>query len=98
MTSLSSWTPSVERWPETSGHSTIQGRAAAADTSSARREPRRVRRGHARANHDQGLIPVKLVAFGRAVNVTLGLPIVRTSVDHGRHSTSRARESRTLGA
>ena len=33
--------------------------------------------------HDQGLIPVKLIAFGRAVNVTLGLPIVRTSVDHG---------------
>jgi 4-hydroxythreonine-4-phosphate dehydrogenase len=33
--------------------------------------------------HDQGLIPVKLEAFGRAVNVTLGLPIVRTSVDHG---------------
>jgi 4-hydroxythreonine-4-phosphate dehydrogenase len=33
--------------------------------------------------HDQGLIPVKLVAFGRAVNVTLGLPILRTSVDHG---------------
>jgi 4-hydroxythreonine-4-phosphate dehydrogenase len=29
------------------------------------------------------LIPIKLVAFGRAVNVTLGLPIVRTSVDHG---------------
>ncbi len=33
--------------------------------------------------HDQGLIPVKLAAFGKAVNVTLGLPIVRTSVDHG---------------
>ena len=33
--------------------------------------------------HDQGLIPIKLVAFGQAVNVTLGLPIVRTSVDHG---------------
>jgi 4-hydroxythreonine-4-phosphate dehydrogenase len=33
--------------------------------------------------HDQGLIPVKLLAFGRAVNVTLGLPFVRTSVDHG---------------
>ena len=33
--------------------------------------------------HDQGLIPVKLMAFGQAVNVTLGLPIVRTSVDHG---------------
>jgi 4-hydroxythreonine-4-phosphate dehydrogenase len=33
--------------------------------------------------HDQGLVPVKLLAFGSAVNVTLGLPIVRTSVDHG---------------
>lgn len=33
--------------------------------------------------HDQGLIPVKLLAFGTAVNVTLGLPIVRTSPDHG---------------
>ena len=35
------------------------------------------------AYHDQGLIPVKLLGFGSAVNVTLGLPIVRTSVDHG---------------
>jgi len=33
--------------------------------------------------HDQGLIPAKLVAFGQTVNVTLGLPIIRTSVDHG---------------
>ena len=33
--------------------------------------------------HDQGLIPVKLLHFHDAVNVTLGLPIVRTSVDHG---------------
>lgn len=33
--------------------------------------------------HDQGLIPVKLLAFGQSVNVTLGLPIIRTSVDHG---------------
>ena len=33
--------------------------------------------------HDQGLIPVKLLAFGQAVNVTLGLPMIRTSVDHG---------------
>jgi 4-hydroxythreonine-4-phosphate dehydrogenase len=33
--------------------------------------------------HDQGLIPIKLIAFGKAVNVTLGLPIIRTSVDHG---------------
>ena len=35
------------------------------------------------AYHDQGLIPVKLLGFGSAVNVTLGLPIIRTSVDHG---------------
>jgi len=35
------------------------------------------------AYHDQGLIPVKLLAHGRAVNVTLGLPFVRTSADHG---------------
>ncbi|MGF1656678.1 MAG: 4-hydroxythreonine-4-phosphate dehydrogenase PdxA [Verrucomicrobiales bacterium] len=33
--------------------------------------------------HDQGLIPLKLLGFGEAVNVTLGLPIVRTSVGHG---------------
>lgn len=33
--------------------------------------------------HDQGLIPVKLVDFDESVNVTLGLPIVRTSPDHG---------------
>lgn len=33
--------------------------------------------------HDQALIPVKLVDFEAAVNVTLGLPIVRTSPDHG---------------
>jgi 4-hydroxythreonine-4-phosphate dehydrogenase len=33
--------------------------------------------------HDQALIPVKTLAFERAVNVTLGLPFVRTSPDHG---------------
>ncbi len=33
--------------------------------------------------HDQGLIPIKMLAFDSAVNLTLGLPIVRTSVDHG---------------
>jgi 4-hydroxythreonine-4-phosphate dehydrogenase len=35
------------------------------------------------AYHDQGLIPFKLVAFQTGVNVTLGLPIIRTSPDHG---------------
>jgi 4-hydroxythreonine-4-phosphate dehydrogenase len=33
--------------------------------------------------HDQGLIPLKMIHFSDGVNVTLGLPIVRTSVDHG---------------
>ncbi|WP_269623950.1 4-hydroxythreonine-4-phosphate dehydrogenase PdxA [Prochlorococcus marinus] len=33
--------------------------------------------------HDQGLIPVKLIAFDEAINTTLGLPFVRTSPDHG---------------
>ncbi len=33
--------------------------------------------------HDQGLIPLKALAFDDAVNITLGLPIIRTSVDHG---------------
>jgi 4-hydroxythreonine-4-phosphate dehydrogenase len=33
--------------------------------------------------HDQGLIPFKMLSFNDGVNVTLGLPIIRTSVDHG---------------
>jgi 4-hydroxythreonine-4-phosphate dehydrogenase len=33
--------------------------------------------------HDQGLIPLKALAFDSAINITLGLPVVRTSVDHG---------------
>ncbi|MEE8350770.1 MAG: 4-hydroxythreonine-4-phosphate dehydrogenase PdxA, partial [Rhodospirillales bacterium] len=33
--------------------------------------------------HDQALIPIKAIAFETAVNVTLGLPFVRTSPDHG---------------
>ena len=33
--------------------------------------------------HDQGLTPLKYAGFGESVNITLGLPIIRTSVDHG---------------
>lgn len=33
--------------------------------------------------HDQGMIPIKMASMDRAVNITLGLPIIRTSVDHG---------------
>ncbi len=44
--------------------------------------------------HDQGHIPVKLYGFERGVNVTLGLPIIRTSVDHG---TAYGRAGKRLG-
>ena len=33
--------------------------------------------------HDQGLIPIKLMAFEQAINTTVGLPFIRTSPDHG---------------
>jgi 4-hydroxythreonine-4-phosphate dehydrogenase len=33
--------------------------------------------------HDQALVPIKTIAFDEAVNVTLGLPFIRTSPDHG---------------
>jgi 4-hydroxythreonine-4-phosphate dehydrogenase len=33
--------------------------------------------------HDQGHIPIKLFGFDQGVNITLGLPFIRTSVDHG---------------
>ncbi len=39
--------------------------------------------GYLALYHDQGLIPVKMMAFDRAVNTTIGLPFVRTSPDHG---------------
>ena len=47
-------------------------------------EDRRARYdGYVVMYHDQGLIPFKMLSFDRGVNITLGLPIVRTSVDHG---------------
>ncbi|MFA7061535.1 MAG: 4-hydroxythreonine-4-phosphate dehydrogenase PdxA [Pedobacter sp.] len=52
--------------------------------------------------HDQGLIPLKMLYFDDAVNVTLGLPIIRTSVDHGTAydlaGTGTASESSLLAA
>jgi 4-hydroxythreonine-4-phosphate dehydrogenase len=52
--------------------------------------------------HDQALIPIKTLAFDRAVNVTLGLPFVRTSPDHGTAydiaGTGRARPDSFLAA
>lgn len=52
--------------------------------------------------HDQGLIPLKMLHFDDAVNITLGLPIVRTSVDHGTAynlaGTTKASEKSLLAA
>ena len=52
--------------------------------------------------HDQGHIPMKLLAFDSGVNVSLGLPIIRTSVDHGTAfdiaGTGRASEASLLAA
>ena len=52
--------------------------------------------------HDQGHIPMKLLAFDRGVNVSMGLPIIRTSVDHGTAfdiaGTGKAREDSLLAA
>ncbi|WP_243364803.1 4-hydroxythreonine-4-phosphate dehydrogenase PdxA [Fundidesulfovibrio terrae] len=48
--------------------------------------------------HDQGLAPLKLVHFGEAVNVTLGLPFVRTSVDHGTGYDLVGRDTADMGS
>ncbi len=48
--------------------------------------------------HDQGLPVLKHLGFGRAVNVTLGLPIVRTSVDHGTALTLAGTDRADLGS
>jgi 4-hydroxythreonine-4-phosphate dehydrogenase len=45
--------------------------------------PQRAHDGYLALYHDQGLIPVKLMGFDRAVNTTIGLPFIRTSPDHG---------------
>ena len=71
--------PAVEAAGRAASTSRVRGRATRSSCRAARGEFDAV----IACYHDQGLIPVKLLAFGRAVNVTLGLPIVRTSVDHG---------------
>ena len=52
--------------------------------------------------HDQALIPIKTIDFDRAVNITLGLPFIRTSPDHGTAldiaGTGTARESSLVAA
>ena len=48
--------------------------------------------------HDQGLAPLKYATFGQGINITLGLPIIRTSVDHGTALDLAGRPVSDLGA
>ena len=48
--------------------------------------------------HDQGLIPVKLLGWDKAVNHTLGLPIIRTSPDHGTAFDIAGRNTASAGS
>jgi 4-hydroxythreonine-4-phosphate dehydrogenase len=48
--------------------------------------------------HDQGLIPVKLLGWDKAVNYTLGLPIIRTSPDHGTAFDIAGRNTASAGS
>jgi len=61
--------PPDTRWVE-AGRAWFDPQARAAD-------------GYLALYHDQGLIPLKLLAFDQAVNMTVGLPFLRTSPDHG---------------
>jgi 4-hydroxythreonine-4-phosphate dehydrogenase len=48
--------------------------------------------------HDQGLPVLKAASFGRGINVTLGLPFIRTSVDHGTALDLAADATKARGA
>lgn len=61
------------RWPEAKGRGAEASQASSLNPADA----------YLALYHDQGLIPVKLMAFDRAVNTSIGLPFVRTSPDHG---------------
>lgn len=67
-----------------------------------RRKPAPLYDGVVAMYHDQGLIPLKMLHFDDGVNITLGLPIIRTSVDHGTAydlaGTGRASETSLLAA
>ncbi|MBD1922027.1 4-hydroxythreonine-4-phosphate dehydrogenase PdxA [Microcoleus sp. FACHB-831] len=60
----------------------VETRFIASGTSKPR-ETQNAADGYLALYHDQGLIPVKLMAFDRAVNTSIGLPFIRTSPDHG---------------
>lgn len=78
--------PAIETLRKQWGSKVVFSNALSADTYFAKHiQTRRKNRADAVIcmYHDQGLIPVKLIDFAHTVNITLGLPYVRTSVDHG---------------
>jgi 4-hydroxythreonine-4-phosphate dehydrogenase len=79
--------PTLERWQQRHPHCRLEG-PLPPDTcwlpaAAAWRGEAPGPTGYLALYHDQGLIPVKLLAFDAAVNTTLGLPFLRTSPDHG---------------
>ena len=83
-------TPLLEQWRQRHPHRQLQGPLppdtcwlGAARAWQRRDAAREGADGYLAMYHDQGLIPVKLLAFDQAVNTTLGLPFLRTSPDHG---------------
>jgi len=74
------WVKPGQAWFGT-GRST--GENAGENTQNATHKTQNVADAYLALYHDQGLIPVKLMAFDRAVNTSIGLPFIRTSPDHG---------------
>jgi 4-hydroxythreonine-4-phosphate dehydrogenase len=81
--------PTLERWQAQHPNAILSGPLPPdtcwlpAAEAWQRGEPSAAADGYLALYHDQGLIPVKLLAFDQAVNTSLGLPFLRTSPDHG---------------
>ena len=82
--------PALRAWQEHHPHCTLQGPLppdtcwiSAAQAWQGQGLSSKAPDGYLALYHDQGLIPVKLLAFDQAVNTSLGLPFLRTSPDHG---------------
>ncbi len=72
------WVKPGQAW-----YGNFEGRRQGTDVGALRLRPFGIADAYLALYHDQGLIPVKLMAFDRAVNTTIGLPFIRTSPDHG---------------
>ena len=83
--------PALERWRQEHPGVTVDGPLppdtcwleAGRAWQGLSEDPNNAAHGYLALYHDQGLIPVKLLAFDQAVNTSLGLPFLRTSPDHG---------------